>query len=398
MKIRNLLLAVAAMFVLIAVPAVQAQVRVTKAASDFTRNPTLNFTGISGSAAASTTVNSFLRTCGWFDAGGAKADLQIGGSYSAGRISVSVKQNGAPIMSLQVPVSDSDYRSAAKKAVDAILKKLFKIDGICSSKIVFCGQNGVGIKNIYTTDIDGQNVKKITYYRSLCVEPEWFPDGKSIVYTKYNKNTTDIVQTLLSPRRSRRLASYPGTNAGASISPNGQYLALIMSKDRQVELYVKAITSSAKRRLTHDNAVEASPCWSPGGGTICYVSDRMGRPQLYLIGANGGRARHLSTVGGSAVTPAWSKTNELVYATKYGPNYVIARLDLNGKRPAGPIVNAAGNWESPSWAPDNRHVICSRALGNKSSLWLIDTWTGKIRCLLKASNNLTMPSWSNIIK
>ncbi|QSH41346.1 hypothetical protein P0136_08520 [Lentisphaerota bacterium ZTH] len=394
MKIRNILFAVTVTFVLIAVPAVQAQIRVTKAATDFTRNPTLTFNGISGSSGASAAMESFLRACGWFDVGGANSDLEISGSLSGGTMNVVVKQNQAQVMSMQVPVSGSDYRSAAKRAVDAILKKLFKIDGICNSRIVFCGQNGVGYKNIYITDIDGKNVKKITRFRSLCVEPEWFPDSNSIVYTKYNKSTTDIVQTMLSPRRSRRLASYPGTNAGASISPNGKYLALVMSKDRQVELYVKAVAGGAKRRLTHDNAVEASPCWSPGGGTICYVSDRTGRPQLYLISANGGKSKHLATVGGSSVTPAWSHNNEIVYATKYGPNYIIARIDLNGNRPSGPIVRAAGNWESPSWAPDNRHVVCSRTLGGKSSLWLIDTWTGKTRCLLQASTSLSMPAWS----
>jgi TolB protein len=372
-----------------------AQIRVSKAASYFSGNPTLHYDGVSDNSKLSTTVNNFIRACGWFNAGTARnADLRLSGNYSNGALGMTLRRRNNSMISFKVPVVKNDYRAAAKKAVDFVLEKTFKIKGLCSSKIVFCAETSTGVKNIYITDIDGKNVKRLTTYNNLCVEPEWFPNGKSIVYTKYNKSSTDIVQTMLNPVRSRRLASYPGTNAGASISPSGNYLALIMSKDRQVELYVKSVNSRGIRRLTKNNAVKASPCWSPDGKTICFVSDRLGKPQLFTIDIKGGKPRHIATLGNAAVTPSWSATNQLVYSAKYGSNYVLANIDLSGKQPGGVLVSAAGNWESPSWAPDNRHIVCSRTVNNQTSLWLVDSWTKKSRCLLKASRSLTMPAWS----
>lgn len=375
----------------------QAQVRVRKSARDFTKNPTIIFNGIKGSSAMSSAVGSFLNACGWFDLRrGGTSDYTLDGVYSGKYLDMTVKQSGISVYRLKVPIINNDLRRAARKGVDAILKKLFKIKGVCSSRIAFCAETGRGIKNIYVCDIDGKGVKKITNFRSLCVEPEWFPDGKSLVYTTYNKASTDIVQTRISPRMSRRLASYPGINVGASISPNGKYLALILSRDRQVELYVKALNGRAKRRLTYGKAVEASPCWSPGGGSLCFVSDRSGRPGLFVVGANGGSARRLPTTGSEAVSPAWSSDNQIVYSARMGYSYTLAVLDLNGQKQGGSVINAAGDWESPSWAPDNRHVVCSRTYGGRSSLYVVDTWTGKARKLARISNNLSMPCWSKL--
>jgi TolB protein len=77
-------------------------------------------------------------------------------------------------------------------------------------------------------------------------------------------------------------------------------------------------------------------------------------------------------------------------------DYAIAVLDLNGKEPAKTVVNAAGNWESPSWGPDARHVVCARSSGGSSSLFVVDTWTGRTRQLLAGKMNIVLPSWSGI--
>ncbi len=372
------------------------QVRIIKGAKAFAGNPTLFFEGVTGDAQASNEVNSLISACGWFDVlVGGKTDYTLSGSYSGKNLNLSLKQDGSTVCA--VTTSGSDARRAAKLAIDAILKKSFKIDGICASKIVFSAETSPGIKNIWTCDIDGRELQRITSFSTLCVEPGWFPDGKSIAYTVYSKSETDIVQTQLNPKMSRRITSYPGLNAGASISPNGQNLALITSKDRQVELYIKSVNGDAKSRLTSSKAVKASPCWSPTGGSIVYVCDQSGTPQLYRISATGGTPTKLSTIGSEAATPDWSKDNQIAYSAKFEGQYTIAVLDLEGKKPSGAILGGApGHWESPSWAPDNRYVVCSRRSGAKSSLCVVDTWTGKFRPLISVSENTSMPCWSKI--
>ncbi len=375
---------------------VNGQVRIIKGAKAFAGNPTLYYDGITGNAQISSDVGSLLNACGWFDVlVGGKTDYTLSGTYSGNSLNLVLKQDGNNVCS--VTTSSSDTRRAAKLAIDAILKKSFKIDGICSTKIVFSAETSPGMKNIWMCDIDGKELQRITSFSTLCVEPGWFPDGKSIVYTIYSKSETDIVQTQLNPLKSRRIASYPGLNAGAAISPNGQNLAMITSKDRQIELYIKSVNGDARSRLTSSKAVKASPCWSPTGGSLIYVCDQTGSPQLYRISATGGTPVRLSTVGSEAATPDWSKDNQIAYSAKVDGQYTIAVLDLEGKKPSGAVLGGApGHWESPSWAPDNRYVVSSRRSGSKSSLCVVDTWTGKFRPLISVNESTSMPCWSKI--
>ena len=375
------------------------QVRIRKSASDFTRNPTLIFHGVKNSLPLSTEMKSMLKACGWFDLrSSGSTDYLLSGVYSPGSLALELKQNGLALIRLTIGSDGANEREMAKAGVDAILKKLFNIKGICRTKIAFCVNTSSKSKNIYICDIDGSNMKRVTRSTNMCIEPEWMPNGKSLLYTRYNRASTDIVQTIPSRGLSRIVAAYKGMNLGASASPNSKYIALILSRDGQVDLYVKSLSSRARRRLTKNRAPEASPCWSPSGGSICYTSGSSGHPQLYIVPISGANPRHLSTFGSEAVNPAWSSDNQIVYSAKLGKYYTIATLDLNGEKPAKVVINAAGDWESPSWAPDNRHIVCYRTYKGRSAIYLVDTWTGKLKLLVRLKLNAAMPSWSNIIK
>lgn len=377
----------------------QTYTRVTKQAKGFTKNPALTVNPISGNPQLAKLVDRYLRYCGWFDVqttGG--GDYSLSGAVSGGVLVLTVyNRAGLVYFRASQPVS-GDLRQTAAAAVDKVLRQMFKVPGICSSRIVFCVENNPKVRNIYTCGMDGaaDDINKITSYQSMCVEPEWLPDGKSIVYTRYGSSFTNIVQTNLNPLKTRILAAYSGLNSGASVSPNGKYLAFVTSQGKMVDLYVKTLTGKSRKRLTNNNDVEATPCWSPGGGNICFVSDRSGSPKLYIVSVNNGSVRSLPTLGTESVCPSWSKDNKIVYAAKMGGNYAIALLDLNDSSNSRILVSAAGDWESPSWAPDDRHVVCSRTYGGKSMLYVIDTWTGNARVLLRGANNFTMPNWSNV--
>ncbi len=393
--VSRMVLAVAVVILTVTAVTAQTPFKVVKDARGFAGNPTLYFGGVSGNPQMNSAVSSLVGACGWFDIYTApSADYTLSGSSSGNDVKLTLsKREGS---SYTVRASGADPRRTAKVAIDALLKQTFNVDGICATRIVFCAETSRGMKNIYICDIDGRDVKQITSFSTLCVEPNWFPDGKSIVYTIYGRSDTEVVQTTISPKMSRRLAYFPGLNAGASISPNGQNLALIMSKDRQIELYIKAVNGDAKVRLTKSIATKASPCWSPTGGTLCYVSDQTGVPQLFRVSAAGGAPSRLATIGTEAATPDWSKDNQIAYSARVGGEYTIAVIDLEIKKPSGQIFKAAGHWESPSWAPDNRHVVCSRKNGRDSALYIVDTWTGKFRLMVNLSMNVSMPNWSRL--
>jgi TolB protein len=377
-----------------------AQVRVVKSAGD--SDPTLYFRGLQGNQQLSDCVASDLKNCGWFEVtSGPSADIQVSGTADPAVATLSV--SGTSTFGVSERLDPQNLQKTADKLVDALLKKMFNIPGICSSRIALCVETSPGIKEIAISDIGGKNILKLTSNNTLCVEPAWTPDGKSLVYTLYGKSYADLVQMDISHRKSRRVAQYPGLNSGGSVSPNGRNLALILSRDNTVELYLKSLDGSSLKRLTNSPAVEGCPCWSPRGSQLCYASDEGGsRPHLYTMDVpSGTNVRRLPTIGSEAVSPDWSADDKIVYSAKSGGEYNLAVINMKGGDcdviTGQPIINSGGSWEGPSWAPDRRHVVCERVSGSKSSIFIVDARTGKFKEIISGRMNCSMPSWSPLL-
>ena len=289
------------------------------------------------------------------------------------------------------------------RAVDSLISRTFKEGkpaiGLCATTIAFAiGSGGRGSKEIFTCNFDGSGMQQLTHNNSISTEPSWGPTVSSLVYTLYNHNCTDVALVDPPSKRQRPLSQFPGLNSGATLSPSGAWVALTLSRDRQVELYIMHVASRQLVRLTRDAAVESSPCWSPDGSQICYVSDRGGKPRLYLIAARGGEAHTLPRGGGAeSVSPDWSKVaNKVCFATGGGGNYQLALLDMSAPRPVALVIKTdkGGSYESPSWMPDGRHVVCTRQVGrNSRELCMVDTETGRVTRILNAADT-SLPSAS----
>ena len=361
-------------------------------------NPTIFFKGVSGNAGLSRAVQSFLYACGWFDlTNNPKADYQLSGKVSGNIFYFQLTLGGAPLGSWQLPVGKYDDRQLAAAAVDTVIEKSFKelkVRGFCSSKIAFCAQTSWGVRNIYVCDIDGNNARQVTRFNTLCVEPSWSPAGNSVIYSKYNPTGISVIETeVLGAGRSRLLSAFNGINAGAALSPSGRELALILSPDKKVDLYILDLRTRKRKRLTRGKSVEASPCWNPSGTELAYVSDETGNPRIFVSSRNGNNRRRLPTIGRDAVTPDWSGDNKIVYASRVGGSYALGVYDM-ATQSNKQITNNGGNWESPAWAADFRHVVAKCTINGKSGIYVVDTWTGKIRPLISTGYSLSMPAWS----
>lgn len=358
---------------------------------------TLVFRSFNGSNEMRQQVARDLSYCGWFEIlRSGVANYIVTGSSNGNHLEL-ILSDGAGERITSVRTSGSTPAEASRKAVDALLRYIYKIDGICNSKIAFTAEISPMQKEIYICDYDGTNFKRLTYNRGLSLDPVWAPNGKSVVYSYIGKAYTILMEHNIRNNQSRQLSKFRGLNAGGAISPDGTMVALVLSKDNQVDLYVRPLNGGTLRRLTRDRAVEASPCWSPDGTKLCYVSDSgYGRPRLHVISVKGGRAVRLpGSFGSESVSPSWGKDGKITYCGKEG-NYGIYVADPSGvsvKEPrqlVGRIKTGGGDWESPSWAPDNRHVVCSY----RGGLYIVDTWSGKSRQIVGGKSKCTLPDWS----
>lgn len=368
-------------------------------------NPTLVFTGGLSDQALNAKIQSDFEYCGWFTvlkSGKAAYHVSAKGSLQDFTVTIS---NSAGVAMNSFRITDSkEVDAAAHTAVDTVLNKIFGIQGICRSKIVFSAATSAKNREIFICDFDGKNIKQLTNHNTLCVEPVWAPDGKSFVFSFYGPSYTNLVQYNMETGLSRRLTQYGGINAGGSLSPDGKTLAMILSRSNQVDLYTRPTESGVTpKRLTSGKAVEASPRWSPDGKKLCFVSDaKNGRPVLCVIDPfAGGKAVEISgLVGSERVAPSWSSDNKIAYCAKINRNYElrVAKLSADGKSGVMEEVGVAGNntfpGEDPSWAPDNRHV----SMTVNGAIYVIDTRLGAKRKLVSGSGKVGQSNWSPILK
>ena len=369
-------------------------------------NPTLIFSGGLSDQALSAKILSDFQNCGWFTvlkSGSATYNVSAKGTLSD--FTVSVTNSAGVAMIRPFRITDSrEVDAAAHTAVDTVLNRLFNIPGICRSKIVFSAATGPKTREIYICDFDGSNIKPITKYNTLCVHPVWAPDGKSIIYSFYENHSTNLVQHNLE-LGARRLTRDGGVDGSGSLSPDGKTLAMILSRNKEVDLYTRPTEGAPNRltKLTSGKASEASPRWSPDGKKLCFVSDmKSGRPILYMIDpAAGGKPVEISgLVGSERVAPSWSADNKLAYSAKINRNYElrIAKLSADGKSGVIEEIGVEGKntfrGEDPSWAPDNRHVT----LTMEDGIYVIDTRLGEKRRLVSGNGKIGQSNWSPILK
>ena len=369
-------------------------------------NPSLIFftSGLSDKALSAKILSDF-QYCGWFNVlkeGNPAYQVSAKGSLADFTVTVA---NGAGVPIHSFRITDSkDVDSAAHTAVDTVLNKLFGIPGICRTKIVFSAATSSKNREIFMCDFDGANIKQITKNNTLCVEPDWAPDGKSVIYSYYGTSFTSLVQYNMETGLSRKLTQYGGINAGGALSPDGQTLALILSRNNQVDLYTRPTEGGQLKRLTSGKAVEASPCWSPDGKKLAFVSDaKNGRPVLCVIDPFASNAKAVEIadlVGSERVSPAWSSDNRIAYCAKINRNYELRVAKLSADATSGTMeeIGLPGKntfaGEEPSWAPDNRHVTMTV----DGVIYVIDTRLGAKRKLISGQNKIGHSDWSPILK
>lgn len=361
-------------------------------------NPTLGITSFSGDASARGILETMLVRCDWFqvvkDSSADRAQARLDVTASANAYLVQARISGAQERIVRVNASGSDWHDAAAKAVDSLLAELFGVPALCTRPIAYVMTDAGGKKEVFTIRIDGSGQKRLTHNNALSTEPAWGHSG-ALVYTLNQNNALKIVLVDLKNNRQRTISSSRGLNASAALSRDGRYVALPLSLGKQVDLYLLDLKEGRRTRLTQDRDVESSPAFSPDGAQICFVSDRTGRPQLYLISTSGGDARRLTKGASECVSPDWSpKSNKLCYSTRVNGQYVVAVMDPSNPQGGHEIVtDAAGNWEAPSWAPDGRHIVCTRSTGGKQDLYMVDTLFHTFQPLTKGAR-LSLPAWA----
>jgi TolB protein len=306
--------------------------------------------------------------------------------------------------------SVANPRLYAHTIADEIHKSQVSLRGIARTKLTFSSDRNrdrvVGtvenrdVKEIYISDYDGANQRRITINRVLNLTPSWSPDGRSIAYTSYRRGFPDLVisnifaGTMEEPTKG--CTAGPGQlcqNYLPVFSPDGTQIAFASSRDGNPELYVMNRDGSNVRRITNHPNVDFTPTWSPSGTQIAFLSDRSGSPQIYVISPDGTGMRRVSYET-YADRPTWSPApyNEIAFTARTGPGFDIKVLNIASSE-TRQITFGEGSNESPAWSPNGRHLAFTSTRSGKTQIFTVDRDGNNVRQLTRDGNNQT-PHWS----
>jgi TolB protein len=299
----------------------------------------------------------------------------------------------------------SNARLFAHTMSDEIHKSQRALNGVARSRLTFDsdrdGERMKGtvqnrsIKEIYISDYDGENQRRVTVGQTLNIAPRWSPDGRSIAYTSYRRGGANLFISNIFQGTLEEVTKGDkvGENWLPAWSPDGTKLAFSSTRDGNPEIYVVNRDGSGLRRITNNPSIDITPTWSPSGTQIAFTSDRSGSPQIYVVGADG---LNLSkkTSESYCDRPTWSPApfNEIAFASRSGPGFDIRVLDLStGATKA--LTFGEGTNESPAFSPNGRHIVFTSTRSGKAQVFTMARDGKDVRQITKAGNN-EKPDWS----
>jgi TolB protein len=296
-------------------------------------------------------------------------------------------------------------RLFAHQMADEIHQQQRALRGVARTKLTFNSDrdgdkmpNTVekrGSKEIYITDYDGENQRRVTTQMSLNMNSTWSPDGRSIAYASYRRGQPQI---LISNIYQGTLEEFTKPGSGQNVlpvwSPDGTRIAFASTRDGNFEIYVANRDGSNPRRLTNHPAADITPTWSPTGTQIAFTSDRTGSPQIYVIGTDGLGLRQV-THESKADRPTWSAApyNEIAYAASNGPGNDIKVLEL-ATGVIKQLTFGEGDNESPAFSPNGRHLAFNSTRSGKTQIFTMSRDGKDIRQITRTGANY-QPNWSN---
>lgn len=345
----------------------------------------VSMTGLSGEAAEAIQFDLYVQ--GFSFVGEADAQYLISGSAN-GNLTARATYKFNKALLVNKSYSGASLRRQAHTFADDFVKALGR-KGLGSSKIAFKADKGE-YGEICIADFDGGGMQTITTDRVIVAAPDWASGKFALFYTSYKFGSPDIFFHDLSTGARKAVARHPGSNISPASSPGGNKVAMILSKDGVVDLYVADADGSDVKRLTKTREDDSSPCWSPDGKWICFATKINERRSLCKVPASGGAVQRIATAGISNPSePDWSPDGKWIVFTAQMGDFNLCVVPAEG---GTATVLVSG--EDPSWGPNSRTVVYARRQGGRRVLSLLDVPTKQTKDVSRISGSNSQPSWA----
>lgn len=171
---------------------------------------------------------------------------------------------------------------------------------------------------LYVMNADGSDLRRLAQTLDIA-NAVWSPDSKQIIFCAEKSPTIDHTISIEDRNRNiysidvdgvnlRRLTVNHGFHGDPAISPNGKQIAFSSYEDGQdtsFSIYLMNSNGSNLHRLT-SNINDEEPKWSPDGKYIAFMtntstSTRGDSWKIYIIGADGSNQKYLADIADDGI-------------------------------------------------------------------------------------------------
>jgi TolB protein len=296
-------------------------------------------------------------------------------------------------------VPAGDLRLLAHRIADFVYAKLTGEKGVFSTRIAYVTKAGQGTSQrntLWIADSDGEGAQSALASPEPIISANWSPSGAQLAYVSFEARKPVVYVHEVANGRRRLLANFRGSNSAPAWSPDGQQIAITLSRDGNSQIYaMDSAGSSEPRRLSQSGGIDTEPVYSPDGKFIYFVSDRGGAPQIYRMPSGGesvSRAERVTFAGSYNISPALSPDGKsMAFISRVSGQFKLHVMDLASA--VAVALTDTRDDERPSFAPNSKLILYATRQGGKEAL-MTSTIDGRIKARLASQGgDIREPQW-----
>jgi len=254
---------------------------------------------------------------------------------------------------------------------------------------------------LWRQQFDTQEAEQLTDGPGYDYQPDCSPDGRYVVFTKYNQDALELWLLEIATKETWQLTRTGAVNVEPRWSPDGKQLLWVSTqfnerfhifgadfqggKLQNIQRWTGETRSSLPRYYYSPFDTEISPAWLPSGKEIIFISNRghiYGSGGFWRMDARPGaeqREIHYEETTWKARPDVSPDSGRVVFASYTGRQW----HQLWWMPPSGenPLCLTYGDFDNinPRWSPDARHIAFVSNRSGNVQLWTLDVPEGTQR-------------------